>query len=314
MSKFKTKVSAAAAVAAITSAIPATAFAATAPGPGYRFIGQSGVEYAFSTSSSTPTVVQPNVPVPTGNQVVAAAANPVGPGHWLLLSSGGVLAEGGATWYGSPAAQFHTSTPASTPVGIAALPDGLGYYVLFQNGSVFNYGAATWKGSPYQAYGGHPGTPSMIGIAATSTGYLVLGGMRDGGGVHNYGTPWYGSPRASHVVNYNMDSGVVNAPERIAAAPNGGYYVLGAHGSVWAYNAPWYGSPYQQHGQNNVSALLAVSRSGTGYRIAATVGGDPVYAYGSDNTGTCASNECPSPPFTMNGNNFVYYEALLPGA
>lgn len=303
MSRFRIKLAAAAAVAAIASATPAAAFATTIPGPGYRAIQKSGTEYAYNDVTSTFTTVQPNVPVPAGDQVVAAAANPVGPGHWLLLSSGGVLAEGGAPWFGSPAAQFHTAVPASSPMGIAALPDGLGYYVLFANGSVFNYGTATWKGSPYQAYGGH--APPMWSIATTATGYLVTGFS---GGVYNYGTTWYGSPRALGVVTTKFSAaGWPNFPVQILAAPNGGYYVLGLNASVWAFNAPWYGSPYQQFGDYGFPFLMELTRDGTGYRVGNIYGGLQL-CYGS------TSSSCPSLPAALTATTFGYYVAMLPGA
>lgn len=259
---FKPK--AAAGLGALALALAASTGPASAstlnPPPGYRIIGASGWEFTFQPSAP------PAQSAPTQSlsaPAVGSAANPVGAGHWILMANGGVVNQGGATWYGSPASQFPSGVP-STPVAIAATPDGKGYWVLSKAGNVWNYGDATWYGSPY----GKTSSP-MTSITATSTGYLVVD---DYGNVFNYNTSWCGSP----ISEGKASGGYVS----IAAAAGGGYYVGSSYGGIFnfPYSAnvgqgcpssilPWYGSAAAAHETLPAPVVaIQVARSTTGYR------------------------------------------------
>ncbi len=90
---------------------------------------------------------------------VAQTASPsLGPGYWLVTSTGQVYAYGGATNYGDMVGHHLNKTI----VGISSTPDGRGYWLFAEDGGVFAFGDAAFYGSQ-----GATGTSSPV-VAGSS--------------------------------------------------------------------------------------------------------------------------------------------------
>lgn len=84
-----------------------------------------------------------DMPIELAAPIVGMAANPSGPGYWLVGADGGIFCFGGAQFHGS-AKDVDLIEPI---VGMASTPTGLGYWLVSGDGGVFAYGDATYSGS-----------------------------------------------------------------------------------------------------------------------------------------------------------------------
>ncbi|MHB8593563.1 MAG: hypothetical protein ACYDB3_04415 [Acidimicrobiales bacterium] len=232
-------------------------------------------------------------------------------GYWLAGADGGVLAYGGAPFYGSmgggtlskpvvgmaatpdhggywlvasdggifafgDAAYYGSmgAVPLSKPVvGMAATPDGAGYWEVAADGGVFAFGDAKYYGST----GASPGTAAVVGIASSADG-LGYWTVAADGGVFSFGdASFHGS-----MGGQRLDSPIT------AIAPNpgaSGYWLAGADGGIFAFDAPFRGSM----GGSRLAAPVASMASpppqdGTGYWEVAADGG--VFALGAPYDGS----------------------------
>jgi hypothetical protein len=114
----------------------------------------------------------------TTSSVVGIAGWPDGLGYWVATAAGGVVAVGGAQFYGSLAGR-RLNAPV---VGIAAAPTGRGYWLVEANGGVYAFGAARFYGS----MAGHHLLHPFVGMAATpdGKGYWLVAAD---GGVFTFG-------------------------------------------------------------------------------------------------------------------------------
>ena len=203
--------------------------------------------------------------VPAGAQAGPRQPTPTvtaSTGHWVVSASGGVVALGGASFWGS-AGELRLRRPV---VGAASSRSGLGYWLVASDGGVFSFGDAAFRGSA----GGLRLNRPVVGMAATPSGqgyWLVA----SDGGVFAFGDAVFrGSTGA-----VRLNSPVVG----MAATPSGqGYWLVAADGGVFAFgDAVFRGST---GGLRLVRPVvgLAATPSGRGYWLAASDGG--VFAFG----------------------------------
>jgi hypothetical protein len=114
--------------------------------------------------------------------IIGMAADPKGPGYWLVSGDGTVYPFGAATKFGSATG---TTSPVS---GIESTPDGGGYWIVTFSGAVYAFGDAQYLGS-LPSIGVLP-TYSVAGIVTTPDGggYWLIG---SDGGVFAFGDAEY---------------------------------------------------------------------------------------------------------------------------
>ncbi|MGQ0826357.1 MAG: transglycosylase family protein [Actinomycetota bacterium] len=182
---------------------------------GYWLVSSDGGVFAYGASNFLGSAggLQLN------GLVVGMAATPSAQGYWLVGADGGVFSYGDAPFLGSLGGE-----PLVSPIlSIAATPSGRGYWLVAADGGVFAFGDATFHGSATSA----DLATSVVGVAATPTGagYWLLAAD---GGVFAFGDAAF--------VGANVDPEDANAFS-IAAAPDGGYWVLRTSGVVESFDA-----------------------------------------------------------------------------
>ena len=198
------------------------------------------------------------------------------PGYWMATSAGGILTNGAAVSYGSPAG-LALDAPI---VAVTPTPDRKGYWMVAADGGVFAYGDATFYGS---TGGMHLNAP-IVGIASTSDGRGYWMVAADGG-VFAYGDAGFaGSTGGKHL----------NAPiVGITGNGTGGYWMVAADGGVFAFgSAPFHGSAGDIALASPVVGIAALA-NGSGYYIVGADGG--VFAYGAAPFRGSASGSANSP-------------------
>ena len=282
-------------------------------------------------SVSIPTTTAINAPVATltsstspslQGSVVASSATSSG-GLIAASNSGGVAADGSATYHGDTYSDGLTglsgSKPLSAPiVGMATLPGGGGYYLAGADGGVFNFGSAPYHGSTYSygitgLGGSKPLNAPIVGMASTphGNGYWLVAAD---GGVFNFGSAkFYGSTYTYGITGLHGNH-PLNAPiVAIVPTPDGkGYWMVAKDGGVFDFgDAKFYGSTYTYgitglHGSKPLAAPIvgaAATPNGGGYYLVAKDGG--VFDFGNAKfdgstytkgyTGLHGSNPLPSP-------------------
>ncbi|MCU1490086.1 MAG: hypothetical protein JWM85_1491, partial [Acidimicrobiaceae bacterium] len=140
---------------------------ASAPPPPERYavVTSDGRVAAYGSSR-----LAEKLPTAPARRAVAAAADPVAAGYWLLLADGAVLATGAAHPHGSvgPGVLAH----AGRLVGIAPDPSGTGYWVADAEGKVFGFGSA--HAVRENARNRPRGRVVAIASAPVGTGYWLL--------------------------------------------------------------------------------------------------------------------------------------------
>jgi hypothetical protein len=131
-----------------------------------------------AASVTTETRQVASVATQTISSAVGIAGWPDGLGYWVAQATGGVVADGGARYYGSLAGR-KLNAPV---VGIAATPTGKGYWLVEANGGVYGFGTAHFYGS----MAGHHLLRPFVGMAATpdGRGYWLVAAD---GGVFTFG-------------------------------------------------------------------------------------------------------------------------------
>lgn len=181
------------------------------------------------------------------------APAPGSTGYFSLDRRGGVLAFGGASWYGS----LRSRHSVYRPVDLAATRRGDGYWILANNGGVFAHGAAQWYGSLSHQSGRV--VPRKLRATPSSRGYWLLTAA---GRIHAFGDATKaGSP---------ADRGRTDVVDFTPTPSGKGYWVLLSDGSVMAFgDAPKLGDLARR--RRPVSAIMAAP-NGKGYYILAADG------------------------------------------
>ncbi len=196
---------------------------------------------------------------------VGIAADPAGPGYWLVNGAGVVAPHGSATFHGDA----RSLTLAQPVRGISATSDGRGYWLVAADGGVFAYGDASFHGSAGSIHLNQP----VVGMAATpdGKGYWLVGAD---GGVFAYGDArFYGSLPALGV----HVSDIVG----IATAPSGnGYLLVGSDGGVFAFRTAVYHGSLPGLGVTVTDVVgVAPSANESGYLLVGADGG--AFSFGS---------------------------------
>lgn len=236
-------------------------------------------------------------------RAVAIAADPLGPGYWILMADGRVIPRGSAAG----------SAPAfsSTARGLAAFPTGKGFWRAKGNGLVKGFGAATvdaeaqpnrdsrvvgvaahyrgegmWRvtargqvlGRNVTRYGRVPTDAPVAGIVGhpEASGYWVVNRR---GKVFGFG--------ASRVLGKRAGDGAVG----IAAHPGGdGYWVAKRNGQVVSYGT----SAHYGNASLDVPIVdIAAAPDGGGYWLLASDG--RVRAFGTAREGMISTAGPPKP-------------------
>ncbi|HEV7887318.1 MAG TPA: N-acetylmuramoyl-L-alanine amidase [Acidimicrobiales bacterium] len=190
-------------------------------------------------------------------QHIVMSAHGTTPGYWVATKDGGVLAFGGAGFFGSMGGR-RLNAPI---VGLASTVSGKGYWLLGADGGIFSFGDARFFGSTGSLRLNSP----VIGMAPTPTGngyWLVAGD----GGIFSYGDArFFGSTGAMKL----------NAPV-LGMAPTssgGGYWLFARDGGIFSYgNAVFHGSTGSLRLNSPVNGMDA-DAAGRGYWLVARDGG-----------------------------------------
>jgi hypothetical protein len=248
---------------------------------------------------------------------VAIAADPLGPGYWVLRSDGSVVAKGSATKVGgAPAFDGRAA-------GLVAFPTGGGFWRMRSNGGVAAFGAADVSAQPRRnrqsAFVGVAPTPSGNGLwRATALGNVAETGtapdLRDPNSaarivsiVANPERVGYWALNRRGRVFGSGASDVMGPPvggiaTGLAAHPSGdGYWVVRASGAVQAFGVSQH---YGNAGFGDVPAVdIAASPDGLGYWVLARDG--RVASFGTARSGVISIDPPPTPSVTTVGGIVV---------
>jgi hypothetical protein len=190
--------------------IGAIADAPVGPRTGYLVVASDGSARGFGASCPAPRTEQ---------HMVAAAADPIGSGHWQVTASGEVRALGAARFFGDLRGR-----PLNRPiVGIAATPSGAGYWLVASDGGIFTFGDAAFHGSTGAMRLNQP----IVGIAATPSGngyWLVA----SDGGIFTFGdAAFHGSTGA-----IRLNQPIVGMR---ATQSGNGYWLVASDGGIFTF-------------------------------------------------------------------------------
>ena len=199
------------------------------------------------TVATVPLATQARAEI-TG-RAVAIAADPLGPGYWILMADGRVIPRGSA--------DGGASAFSSTATGLAAHPAGKGFWRAKGNGMVRGFGAATVDANA------QPDRDSrVVGVAAHYAGQGVWRVTRRGQVLGRNVTRYGRVPTAEPV------KGITGHPEA------SGYWVVNRRGQVFGFGASRVLGTRAGDGATGIAA----HPSGDGYWVAKRNG--EVVAYG----------------------------------
>ena len=191
---------------------------------------------------------------PQSKRIVAAEADPVSGGYWLVGADGEVFGFN-AGYFGS----LSGHRLASPIVAMATTPDGNGYWLASADGGVYAFGDA-----PYlHAINGHHLSAPVVAIASTPTGkgYWLIS---EDGGVFTFGDAGYYGSLSGH----RLATPVVAA----ASTPTGkGYWMVSQDGGVFAFGDAAYFGSASGSGAGPVSDIVPTA-TGKGYWLASRNG------------------------------------------
>ena len=248
---------------------------------------------------------------------VSIAADPLGPGYWVLRSDGSVLAHGHATRAGG-APGFDGQAAGLTP-----FPTGRGFWRMRANGGVSAFGAADVTAQPRanreSAFVGVAPTPSGNGLWRISArGNVVESGtapdLRDPRSdarivsivAHPERVGYWALNRRGRVFGSGasevMGTPVGETAAGMTAHPSGdGYWIVKAGGGVEAFGIS------QHYGDANFDGVpavdIAASPDGLGYWVLARDG--RVRAFGTARSGVISLEPPPIPELTTVGGIVV---------
>ena len=214
-----------------------------------RLLQASATGSAALLLGSAPSALAAVTGVATG-----LAADPMGPGYWILMRDGRVLPRGSAVGDGRADAFSGVAT------GVAPHPTGGGFWRLRRDGRVAAFGRADVTAGPMADRQGR-----VVGVAANPRG-TGLWRVTASGQVRATGT-------AEHLGGATQSTSAIAA---IAAHPLWqGYWILNGDGRVFAFGASRvYGTP-----AGAGASGIAVHPSGRGYWVVKRNGN--VGAYGA---------------------------------
>ena len=266
------------------------------------------------------TLLLPKMPAAlaaSGGVAVGIAADPLGPGYWVIRENGRVDAFGTARNDGTAAAFSGTAT------GIAPYPTGRGFWRVRSNGRVGSFGAANLEAGPRPNRKGR-----VVGIAAhrrgdgfwrvTSEGQLMATGRAE-----HLGGAMRSDHRIVSITAHPEANGywILNSVGRVfargaartlgrptggraagmAVHPNGeGYWIVKRNGTVHAFGDA------RHHGNASLDAPIvdiASAPDGLGYWILAVDG--RVRAFGSARNGVFTTSAPREPDLTTVGGIVV---------
>lgn len=246
----------------------------------------------------------------------AIAADPLGPGYWILMTDGRVLARGTARKVGGAGAMSGRAT------GIAAVRNGGGFWRMKRNGRAGRFGTAAVSGRVLSNR-----DSTVVGVAGDRSGtglwrVTAKGQVTATGTAKHLGQPNSASPivaiaahpsssgywildRAGRVYGYGysrgMGSPVGTGAAGIAPHPSGdGYWVVRANGRVSAFGAA------AHHGDVTIDSAIvdvAAAPDGAGYWLLARDG--RVRAFGSARSGVISLDPPTTPTLATAGGIVV---------
>ncbi len=219
--------------------------------PGYWLVASDGGIFSFGDAAFYGSTGGMRLNQP----VVGMAATETGNGYWLVASDGGIFSYGDAAFYGSTGS-MRLNQPV---VGMAATPTGNGYWLVASDGGVFSYGDANFYGSTGSLTLNQP----IVGMAPTPTGNGYWMVAADGG-IFSFGdAPFYGAAA-------DMGFGFGSFVSMAARADGRGYWLLDSSGVTYSFFEG--GQEFGFSGGSDLSAGMAATRLGTGYRTVTRTG------------------------------------------
>ena len=248
---------------------------------------------------------------------VALAADPMGPGYWILMRDGRVLPRGSAVGDG------HAEPFSAVATGIAPYPTGNGFWRMSRSGKVTAFGRAGVTAAPLAERDG-----AVVGVAAAPGGgglwrVTATGQVRAAGSARHLGGATASSAPVTAIVAHPEHEGywILNRDGRVfgfgasrvlgtptgaravgmAAHPGGdGYWVVRRNGDVRGYGAAVH------HGNARLDGDvvdIAAAPDGAGYWILAADG--RVRAFGSARDGVFSTTVTQEPELTTVGGIVV---------
>jgi hypothetical protein len=186
----------------------------------------------------------------------------LGPGYWMVGSSGVVYPFGGAHWFGDLGGQ------GTAIVKVESTPDFGGYWLLDAAGHVFTYGDAPYLGGLAAGTLAPGEAATSLSSTHTGKGYWIF--TNRGRVIPAGDAPFYGD-----LFGVRLNGPVLGS---VVTASGRGYYMVASDGGIFTFgDAAFYGSTGNIRLSQPVMSMVP-TKDGGGYWLVASDGG--IFTFG----------------------------------